>query len=169
MDPKHKMWNGVWGGGCILSSPRVRATRLSSHVFGTFVESWTLNCGNVLSSTGKFRLAGWGIRDRKRQKGGARCNSDMCFVALDVSETYQFQTHRAVEHYSRHRHCNVSDKCFCTGSIRWVIYSRYPHSLNTFQVAVYQNYTVGDVQGKHLFPHHCVQISQYTRTSFYSN
>ena len=26
-----------------MSSPRVRATRLSSHVFGTFVESWTLS------------------------------------------------------------------------------------------------------------------------------
>jgi hypothetical protein len=58
VDPKHKIYHGVWGGGCIISSSRVCATRLSSHVFGTFVESWTLNCGNVLFSFGKFQLAG---------------------------------------------------------------------------------------------------------------
>jgi hypothetical protein len=29
-------------------------------------------------------------------------------------------------------------------------------------VAIYQNYTISDVQGKHLFPHHRVQISRNT-------
>jgi hypothetical protein len=58
------------------------------------------------------------------------------------------KTHLSLEH-QQPAHCNVCDKCFCTGSSCWVIYHRqanttssFPNSINTVTTSSHQNWTV---------------------------
>ena len=69
------------------------------------------------------------------------------FMATDVSEKYKSPKHQPLYHSGLAQSLE-SDRCFCTESSCWVIYPRAntppscPHSLNTFQVTIYQNCTV---------------------------
>ena len=73
--------------------------------------------------------------------------------------------------FCRHSHCNVNGKCFCTGDSCWVIYrnqmSTHPMhsaSLNTFEVSVYQNWTVHS-QWHTVYCHLNIPVVQYRVTT----
>ena len=58
---------------------------------------------------------------KPKEKGGAGCEDRTCFMARDVSEKYQSQIHRSLEHLEISVACNISDQCFCTDTSHKVI------------------------------------------------
>ena len=56
--------------------------------------------------------------ENAKEKGGAGCEDRTCFMARDVSEKYQSQIRRPLEHLEISVACNIRDQCFCTATSR---------------------------------------------------
>ena len=66
---------------------------------------------NLLFSSGKLKLAGRGNAERRSTRV-EQGQVSACFLTLDFSEKYQFQTNRPLEHLELES-LNAADKCFC--------------------------------------------------------